>query len=159
MRRLPRFLLVAVLGLASAFLVACGDRSKLIPGSEAQRLKSQIDSVSAAVDAHSCGRAQLAAQNLQDAVNNLPRSVDPGLRTRLQDGATRMAAAAADECQRTTTQTTPTVTETTTTPTQTETTTTPTQTETNTTPTTTTTTPTTPTPTTTQPGTGGAGAP
>jgi hypothetical protein len=157
MRRLPRFLLVAVLGLASAFLVACGDRSKLIPGTDAQRLKARIDSVSSAVDAHSCSRAQIAAQNLQDSVNSLPRSVDPGLRSRLQDGATRLAAAAADECQRTTTQTTPTVTETT--PTVTETTTTPTQTQTTTTPTNTTTTPTTSTPTTTQPGTGGAGAP
>jgi hypothetical protein len=160
MPALARLVLAGALGLCLAFLVACGDRNGLVPQGSADRLESQLDSVSSSLDARRCGASGTAALNGQTRAAGLPASVDPRLRQRLVDGFGRLARVAPRDCARETTTT-----ETTTTPTQTDTTTTPT--ETTTTPTETQTIPTTPTtPTTTTPttpttpdGTGGEPSP
>jgi hypothetical protein len=164
--RLLRAILAGVLGACAALAVACGDSNGLLGSNDASSLSSQLDQVSAAVDAGNCTRATNAAANLQEAVVNLPGTVDRRLVTSLQGGASTVAAQAARACRQAKTDTTDT-TPTETTPTQTQptqTVTTPTQTVTTTqtvptTPTTTPTTPTTPTTTPTTPttSTGGGG--
>jgi cell division septation protein DedD len=159
-------LLALVLGAACALLVACGSKNNphLFSPTRADRLKSELDDVRNAVDSGDCQAAKTAVKRLQDEVASLPSDIDPGLRQRLQEGASNLAQRAPQDCRQNTqttptvTETVPTVTETTTTPTQTTTatTTTPTQTQTTTTPTQT---QTTPTQTTTTPDSGGSTAP
>ncbi|HVS29663.1 MAG TPA: hypothetical protein VHE14_08920 [Solirubrobacteraceae bacterium] len=148
-----KILLVGALGLSTSLLVACGDRSRLIPGADASRITSAIDKVQSAVGLHRCNSAIRAADAAQNHISSLPAKVDSRLRRDLSDGVSKLAKSAQQECRQ---QTTPT--QTTTTPTQ-PTTTTPTTT-TPTTTTDTTTTDTTTTDTTTTPrgnGTGGRG--
>jgi hypothetical protein len=160
MRALPRLILVGLLGVAAAFLVACGDRSGLIPGSRADRLDSDLDRVQSALADQNCSAASGAVGDLQGHLGQLSSKVDADLRRRLNEGAARLARQVPRDCQATQTTETQTQTETTqteTAPTQTETQTTetqttPTQTETQTTQTQTT-------PPATTPGTGGTGAP
>jgi hypothetical protein len=149
MPALGRPLIAGLLGLAAAFLVACGDRNGLLSSSDANAIGRQLDSAQAALNSQSCARATAAANRAQQLIARLPARVDPRLRNRLNRGATRLVTLAARDCSQP--QTTETQTETTTT--QTETQTTQTETQTTTTPTETTTTPTetTTTPTTTQP--------
>jgi len=156
MPTIGRPLIAGMLGLAAAFLVACGDRNGLLSSSDADSIEQQLDSAQAALNSQSCARATAAANRAQQVIARLPSDVDPRLRKRLNRGATRLVTLAARDCSQpqtteTQTETTTTQTETQTTETQTETTTTPT--ETTTTPTETTTTPTTTTP----PSTGGSG--
>jgi hypothetical protein len=144
-------LAAAVLGVCSSLLVACGDRSHLIPSGDANELDSALDQVAAATSAGDCAAAHQALTRASDVLAKLPDSVDERLRARLRSGVANLRARVPGQCaeagRATTTETTQTQT-TTTTPTQT----TPTQT-TPTTPTQTTptqTTPTTPTQTTPQ---------
>jgi hypothetical protein len=166
-----RTLLVAVvLGFACAAVVACGgDRSGLLPSSNAERLQADLDNLENVVQSGSCDQVSTALQRLQDDLVQVPSTVDVELRNRIQEGVATLLRQAPEECQAraaddeptdTTTETTDTETQTTTTETETTTT------ETDTTPTDTTTTETTPTdttPTETTPppteGTGGAGVP
>src|SRR4051812_1597403 len=101
---LPRLLLVALLGLCTAFLVACGDRSKLITPGSASRLKSDVDAVGSAVDAQSCARARDALSRAETDLGRLSSRVDAGLRQRLQEGIQHLTRQAIDECQGTQTQ-------------------------------------------------------
>jgi hypothetical protein len=109
MRALP-LLLVFALGLGAAFLVSCGgDRSKLIPASDAQQIKDRVDAVEAAVanGTASCGQADDAAAQARQVVIDFPKSVDPRLRDRLLRGIARLRTQAGVECrQQTGTQTT-----------------------------------------------------
>jgi hypothetical protein len=154
------FLAAAILGAAASLVAGCGDRSKLIPSSDASALSSALDDVAAATQSGDCASARAAVVRAGNVLAGLPDSVDPRLRARLRAGIANLRARVPVQCaeptQTTTpTQTTPTqTTPTQTTPTQTQTTpteTTPTQTtpttptQTTTTPTQTTTTPTTPT--------------
>jgi hypothetical protein len=160
MRKLGRPLIAGLLGFAAAFLIACGDRNGLIPGSDADAIDSQLDSAQAALDSQSCAQATAAAQRAQLRIARLPASVDPKLRARLTEGANRLVTLAARDC--TQPQTTETQTATTTTKTETQTTKTetqPTQTETQPTTPTTTTPETTPTQPTTTDNSGGDPAP
>jgi cell division septation protein DedD len=171
MRRPLILLLALALGVACAVLVACGSSSNphLLSAARADRLKSELDAVREAVDAHDCEAATRDAMRLQDEVNSLPGRTDRQLVKRLQDGARNLSERAAEQCQQT--ETTPTTTTTTeTTPTETTTTETTPTTKTETTPTTktettpTTKTETTPTttvttPTTTSPESGGSTVP
>jgi hypothetical protein len=158
MRLLP-YLAAAVLGVASAGFAACGagDRSDLIPASNAGDLRSALSDVESSVDSGDCEAAQAALSRARGALVNLPDSVDDRLVARLERGVENLEQIAPEECEQQQTQTTtaPTTTETTptetaptettetettptdTTPTDTTTTTTPTDTQ----PTTTTTTP------------------
>jgi hypothetical protein len=154
-------LAAAVLGVTASLLVACGDRSHLIPANDAGDLEAALDQVAAATSAGDCATARAAVDRASGVLAKLPDGVDRRLRARLRSGIANLRARVPAQCaqaatstrtqtttqtqtQTTETQTTPTTTETTTTettPTTTDTT--PTTTE--TTPTTTDTTPTTPT--------------
>jgi hypothetical protein len=111
-------LLAAALGVACAFLVACGSSNeKLIPGNDAASLKSYADRVGADVRSGNCN-AQIAADvaRARAKINALPSSVDPDLRQNLVDGFNNLYTQATTACQgstETTTETTPTETTTT----------------------------------------------
>lgn len=172
MRSVVKVLPLALLGLAAALLVACGDRSGLLSDSQAGSLQDALAAVQSACANGDSGSASVAAQSFADRIDALPAAeVDRRLVEDLREGAATLQSLVTRTCTgtaATTTTTTPTVT--TTTPTTTATTPT-TTTPTETTPTTPTTPPTT-TPTTTTPpdddgedpgggtpGPGGGGAP
>jgi hypothetical protein len=140
MRLALKVLPLLALGCAAALLVACGDRSGLLSGSESGSLQNALAAVESACADGNSGHAAVAAQSFADRVNALPPgAVDRRLIENLQDGASTLETLVARTCTGSvTTTTTPTVT-TTTTPTTT------------TAPTTTTTEPTTPTTPTTPP--------
>jgi hypothetical protein len=101
MRVLP-LLLVFALGMGAAFLLSCGgSNSKLIPVSDADQIKAQVDSVEAAVanGTASCSEAAAAAARARDVVVNLPKSVDTTLRDRLLSGINRLKQRAQTECR------------------------------------------------------------
>jgi hypothetical protein len=154
MRFALKALPLGMLGCAAALLVACGDRSGLLSGSQAGSLQDALAAVQSACSGGEPARAEIAAQSFADRVNALPAgSVDRRLIANLQQGGATLQSLVARTC----TGTTPTATTTTPT-TTTATTTTATTTTTAPTPTTpTTTTPTTTTPTTPVPGGGGDG--
>ncbi len=106
-----------VLGAVAAGLVACGDRSNLIPSDDASRLEERISAVKSALAAGDCQRAIADAGALQAAARLLPEDVDPRLRRRVRRGTEALASEVPEDCvARTETV------ETTTVPTQTETT-------------------------------------
>lgn len=144
-------------GAAAALAVGCGNRSHLIPASDASSLKDQLAAIQQAVAAGDCTAARDALDHASTAAHGLPRSVDRRLRQRIHLGIAQLRQDVPVDCQQaqtatvdTTTTTVPTVTvptETTTTETTaTETTTTEVPTTPTTTPTTPTTVPTTPAP-------------
>ncbi len=155
MRSALKALPLAVLGLAAALLVACGDRNGLLSSGQSGSLQDALAAVQSACADGDSGRAAVAAQSFADRVDALPPGeVDRALIQDLRDGAATLESLVPSTCTgAVTTTTTPTVTTTTTTA---PTTTTPTTTV----PTTpTTTTPTEPTTPTTPPPDTGGGAP
>ena len=137
-RRLPAILTALLLGLSSAYAVACGEeREGLITAGRAESIKSDLDGLDEAVSQGQCEvRARRELANIRRQIANLPASTDRELRERLQEGIDHLESIAPGECEQNRTDTTPTQTETT--PTQTETTpteTTPPPTQTETTPT------------------------
>jgi cell division septation protein DedD len=147
------FLAAAILGAAASLLVACGDRSHLIPSGDASELQSALDQVAAATSAGDCSTARRAVTRASSVLAGLPDAVDARLRARLRAGIANLSARVPDQCaqQTDTSPTTTPSTPTPSTPTQTQTPTTPTQTTTTPTQTTTTPAPTTATPPTTTP--------
>ena len=105
MRRALPLLLAAALGLSAALLVACGDRNNLIPSSNADAIKSKLDSVTDAAGRGRCGRARAAASAAQDEGQSLPREVDPQLRSSVEDGLSRVANQAQQQCTQSTAST------------------------------------------------------
>jgi hypothetical protein len=162
-RVLP-YLLAFALGLGAAGLAACGaaTNTALLPASNADQLKSDLDNVASAVDSQDCTKVDSALAQGQRDLDSLPSGTSQRVQSKLQDGLDRLKRQATTECQPTATtntvQTVTTTVPTTTTPT----TTTPTTTTPTTTTPTTTTPPTTPTTTptiTTPDNTGGATSP
>jgi len=117
MRKVAAILLALSLGLASAFLVACGDRNKLLPQSDASAINAKLDSVASAVAAHDCTTALDAVNAAERQAQSLPGKVDPKLQATLQANLEHVASRAQSACTQST-QTKSTV-STTTTPTQT----------------------------------------
>jgi hypothetical protein len=147
MRFVLKLVPLAVLGLAAALLVACGDRNGLLSSSQSGNLQDALAAVQSACADGDPGHAAVAAQSFADRVNALaPGDIDRRLVRDLQAGASTLESLVARTCTTSvTTTTTPTVTTTTTPTTVTTTATTqPTTTSTTTTPTETTTTPTIP---------------
>jgi len=124
-------------GVAAALVVGCGDRSNLVPPSDAQSIKDALSQARSAIDDGRCALANAAVARARSAALDLPAGVDRRLRSRINDGIQALqttgprdceAAAAAQtqtqattETQTTETQTTPTETQTTeTTPTETQ---------------------------------------
>jgi hypothetical protein len=160
MRFLPRALVACGTGFAVSLLAACGGGAGLLSGDQSNALSNQLDQVGAAVGQGNCAAAVNAAHAFNDAVNNLPATVNPTLRADLNQGGSTVAVLAARQCNQTTATTTPTsstATSSTTTPTTTPTTSTTTPPTTTTTPTTTTETTSTTTGTTTTVPSGGGG--
>ncbi len=106
MRSPLRALLAGSLGLASAFLVACGGGSGLLSGRQASSLNAQLDQVSAAVSSGDCGTATDAANQFVTLVSTLPPSVNRTLVNNLKQGASTVAVLAARDCHQTSTATT-----------------------------------------------------
>ena len=100
----PRALLAGGLGLAASVLVACGGGGKgLLSSDQASSLQGQLSQLTAALDAGHCGDAANAADALKNTVNNLPSSIDPGLASDLQQGASTVASLAQTQCSQSTT--------------------------------------------------------
>jgi hypothetical protein len=117
MRRAAAILLALSLGLSSAFLVACGDRNKLLPQSDASAINAKLDSVASAVAARDCTGALDAVTAAERQAGSLPSNVDPKLQATLQANLEHVASRAQAACTQST-QTKSTV-STTSTPTQT----------------------------------------
>ena len=104
MRRAAAILLALSLGLSSAFLVACGDRNKLLPQSDASAINAKLDSVASAVAARNCTAALDAVNAAERQAQSLPGKVDPKLQATLQANLGHVASRAQSAC----TQSTPT---------------------------------------------------
>jgi hypothetical protein len=101
MRVLP-LLLALVLGVTTAYVVSCGgDRSNLIPQSNASDLNSALDQVASATKSGDCSKAGQALSRAQGVLVNLPSSVDTRLRQRLQDGLASLRQHVPSQCQQT----------------------------------------------------------
>jgi hypothetical protein len=122
-RTLP-YLLALVLGVGAALLAACGQTTRGgIPAADASGLKRQLDNVRQRVADGRCDQLAGQLREVNNRIDELPRSVDARLVKALRNGADRLQRRAVEDCNAnsvpTETQTTPTVTETV--PTQTET--------------------------------------
>jgi hypothetical protein len=117
MRRAAAILLALSLGLSSAFLVACGDRNKLLPQSDASGINANLDSAASAVSARNCTAAQGAVGTAERQAQSLSGKVDSKLQATLQANLEHVASVAQASCTQST-QTKSTV-STATTPTQT----------------------------------------
>jgi hypothetical protein len=106
MGRTLRILVPCALGLLAAFLVSCGDTSKLIPGDDAAAINQNIDAASGASSDGRCSRAAAAVDRAEAHVQQLPSGVDSKLRADLEQGIARLRAAAASECSENKTETT-----------------------------------------------------
>jgi hypothetical protein len=102
MRILPS-LVALVLGVATAFLVACGDGR--IPASDASRVDNALDDVAANFRAGKCQAAEQAVVRARGALLNLPSSVDSRLRDRLRAGVANLSARVPATCGQAQTQT------------------------------------------------------
>ncbi len=136
MRFAPRAILAGGLGFAASCVAACGGGAGLLSADQSLSLSGQGNEINAAVQSGNCGAAVNASAALNRDVQNLPISINPTLRSNLNQGAVTIAKLAQTDCRLhagTTTQSIPTTTSsssstssTTTTPTTTTSTTTPT---------------------------------
>lgn len=97
MRFLPHFCAL-LLGVGAALLTGCGDRSKLIPASDAGDIKASLSQIRQAVDSGDCGVAKKYVAQAQSAVQDLPASVDPRLKNRLLSGIAQLSSRSDKEC-------------------------------------------------------------
>ena len=105
----------AALGVAVAALVSCGSSGAgLIPVENAGPLQSDFEAVAQAAEnaGGSCVATEAAILKTERDFSALPATVDRGLRTRLQEGITKLHSDALQLCkqplaQATTTETTP----------------------------------------------------
>jgi hypothetical protein len=96
-----RAFLAGSLGFAAAFVVACGGGSGLLSGDQSSSLSSQLQSISVALGSHQCGSAASAATSLNNAVANLPSTVNTTLLQNLGQGAATVGQLASSDCQST----------------------------------------------------------
>src|SRR5436190_2130717 len=102
MRRAAALLLALSLGLSSAFLVACGDRNKLLPQSDASAINAKLDSADSAVAARNCTAAQDAVGTAVRQAQGLSGKVDSKLQATLQANLEHVASAAQASCTQST---------------------------------------------------------
>lgn len=105
MRFGTRAILAACLGCAAALVTACGSSGGLLSGAQSSTLSGRLGAVSAAVQAHDCGRAADAGTALNNEVADLPASVDTTLAENLARGAETVAQLAEQDCSATETHT------------------------------------------------------
>lgn len=102
MRRVVAVLIAAALGSSSAFLVACGDRSELIPPGDARAMKSDLDRASSLHAQEECRAAQAAVGAASARAEALPPAVDADLRSRLEENLDAVLERIRTRCGRTT---------------------------------------------------------
>jgi hypothetical protein len=116
MRLATVLLLAAALGLASAFLVACGDRNNLIPRNDAAGIVSDLDSAKTDFSAQECRLAFADLARAKSKAAALPSSVDAKLRANVRenllvvDGRVHQQCGKGQTTTTTSTATTPTAT-------------------------------------------------
>jgi hypothetical protein len=117
MRYAPRAILAGGLGFAASLVVACGGSSGLLSGNQSIALSGQADQINSAVNSGNCAAALNASRALNQDVQTLPVTVNPTLRTNLNQGASTIARLAGQDCREHTpsTASTPTTTSSTTT--------------------------------------------
>jgi hypothetical protein len=101
-------------GACCAFAVACGEEQEgLLDANRAGRLKDRLDRIDTLVATGRCAGVADHLEALRAAIENLPRTTDDALRTRLREGAVTLERQAIDEClERQQTDTQPETTET-----------------------------------------------
>ena len=110
------------LGLAAAFVVACGSSgggtdTGFLSAAESSTISGELGAISSAVSAGDCGRARQASDKLNDTLADLPASVDQKLAHNLGQGASTVKSLALSDCRASrTTSTTSTTTSSETTP-------------------------------------------
>jgi hypothetical protein len=110
-RSILRLLLAGTLGLATAFVIACGSSGRgLISSADAGPLKTDFDNVASAVSAGDCGATRTALDQARSDLNNLPPTVDPRVRDKLARGLANLDRNARGQCRQNRTQPTSTVT-------------------------------------------------
>ncbi len=124
--RLLAIVLAALLGVASAVLVACGSSGAgLIPAAQGGPLQSDIEAIEQAAEAGdgNCSATEAALLKADRDFAQLPSSVDSGLRDKIRLGLENLHKVAREACAqplaRTNTATTPKTTSTETTQTET----------------------------------------
>jgi hypothetical protein len=113
LRLLPA-LAALVLGAATALLVACGGDGR-IPSGDASSIKSALSRIESDYRAGRCQTAEQDVEKVQNALLNLPNSVNDDLRNRLQSGIRNLRERVPATCGQAQTQTQETQPETTTT--------------------------------------------
>jgi hypothetical protein len=113
LRLLPA-LAALVLGAATALLVACGNDGR-IPSGDASSIKSALNRIETDYRAGRCQTAEQDVEKVQNALLNLPNSVNDDLRNRLQSGIRNLRERVPATCGQAQTQTQETQPETTTT--------------------------------------------
>src|SRR5882762_6750056 len=108
MRFLPRALVACGTGFAVSLLAACGGGAGLLSGDQANSLSNGLDQVRAAVGSGNCGAAANASQAFNNAVTNLPSTINSTLRANLSQGGSTVQQLASSQCHQTTATTTPT---------------------------------------------------
>jgi hypothetical protein len=103
LRLLPA-LAAVVLGVATAVLVACGGDGR-IPSGDASSLKSALNRIEADYRAGRCQTAEQDVEKAQNALLNLPDSVNVDLRNRLQSGIRNLRRRVPATCEQAQTQT------------------------------------------------------
>jgi hypothetical protein len=109
MRMLIRLVLAALLGVAVAALVSCGSSGKgLIPLADAGPLQSDFEAVAHAAQTGDgdCTTTTAAINKTEQDFAALPASIDPGLRTKLQEGIENLRERALALCAQPLAQTT-----------------------------------------------------
>jgi hypothetical protein len=102
--RILSSLVALALGVATAFLVACGGDGR-IPASDASRVNNALNDVAANFRAGKCQAAEQAVARARGALLNLPSSVDSGLRDRLRAGVANLSQRVPATCGQAQTQT------------------------------------------------------
>jgi hypothetical protein len=96
-----RTLAAALLGLAAALLVSCGSSGKgLIPSASAGPLQSDFEAVSQAAQSGNgdCTQTETAIAKTEQDFAALPRSINAGLRSTLQQGISNLRSRALVLC-------------------------------------------------------------
>ena len=107
-------LLAALLGIAAAGVVACGDekQGRLLTEAESRELIDDLDRVQARFDSGDCEAAAGAVTQAEADAGSLDPAVDDKLKERIDQGLERLRTLLDDECETetTTTETTTTTT-------------------------------------------------
>ena len=98
MRHVSRALLAGGLGLAAAFLAACGAGSGLLSSSQASALIAEVNQATSDVSNGDCTNANTILVDVQTKVAGLPASVNPTLVSDLDHGADTLRALANKKC-------------------------------------------------------------